>query len=117
MAAMRASLELFAEAGMPALRRKSEQLTGYLEYTIDGLARDFPAAGISIITPRDPGRRGCQISMSCAGRERQLFDDMLAEGVIADFREPCIIRMAPVPLYNSFEDVHVFGEVMRGLLA
>ena len=117
MAAMRASLELFAAAGMPALRQKSEQLTGYLEYTIDGLGRDFPAAGISIITPREADRRGCQISMSCAGRERQLFDDMLAEGVIADFREPCIIRRAPVPLYNSFEDVHVFGEVMRGLLA
>lgn len=117
MAAMKASLELFAGVGMPALREKSEKLTGYLEYTIDALARDFPAAGISIITPRDPDRRGCQISMSCAGRERQLFDDMLAEGVIADFREPCIIRMAPVPMYNSFEDVYVFGEVMRRLLA
>jgi kynureninase len=117
MAAMRASLELFAAAGMPALRQKSEQLTGYLEYTIDGLGRDFPAAGISIITPREADRRGCQISMSCAGRERQLFDDLLAAGVIADFREPCIIRMAPVPLYNSFEDIYVFGQVMRGLLA
>lgn len=117
MAAMKASLELFAEAGMPALRQKSEQLTGYLEYTIDELAREFPAAGISIITPREPERRGCQISMSCAGRERQLYDDLMARGVIADFREPCIIRMAPVPFYNSFEDVFVFGQVMRGLLA
>ena len=55
--------------------------------------------------------------MICAGRERELYDQMLARGVIADFREPCIIRMAPVPFYNSFEDVHTFGRVMRELLA
>jgi kynureninase len=117
MSAMKASLDIFAEVGMPALREKSEKLTGYLEYTIDLLARDFPDADISIITPRDPTRRGCQISMDIAGRERKLFDDMIAAGVIADFREPCIIRMAPVPLYNSFEDVFNFGKVMRELLA
>jgi kynureninase len=102
---------------MPALREKSEKLTGYLEYTIDLLAGDFPDADISIITPRDPTRRGCQISIDVAGRERKLFDDMIAAGVIADFREPCIIRVAPVPLYNSFEDVFTFGRVMRELLA
>jgi kynureninase len=117
MAAMKASLELFAEAGMDALRKKSEKLTGYLEYTVDQLAAEFPDESISVITPRDPNRRGCQISMNCAGRERELYDDLLAAGVIADFREPCIIRMAPVPFYNSFEDVHTFGRVMRELLA
>jgi len=117
MAAMKASLDIYAEAGMPALRRKSRKLTGYLEYTIDRLAGEFQDARISIITPRDPDQRGCQISMDVAGRERQLFDDMIAAGVIADFREPCIIRMAPVPLYNSFADVYTFGEVMRELLA
>jgi kynureninase len=117
MAAAKASLELFADAGIAALRTKSEALTGYLEFIVHGLAADFPDAGISVITPQDPGQRGCQISMNCAGRERQLFDEMIAAGVIADFREPCIIRMAPVPFYNSFEDVYTFGEVMRGLLA
>ncbi|MDJ0749380.1 MAG: kynureninase [Woeseiaceae bacterium] len=117
MAAMLASLEIFAEVGMRALRDKSENLTAYLEYTIDQLASEFPDAGISIITPRDPAQRGCQISMDVAGRERGLFDDMIGAGVIADFREPCIIRMAPVPLYNSFEDVFTFGRVMRRLLA
>ncbi len=117
MSAMKASLELFAEVGIAALREKSEKLTGYLEYTIDRLAAEFPAAEISVITPRDPEQRGCQISMSCAGRERQLYDQLLAAGVIADFREPCIIRMAPVPFYNSFEDVYTFGQVMRELLA
>ena len=117
MSAMKASLELFASVGMDALRKKSEKLTGYLEYTVDQLAAEFPGESISVITPRDPLRRGCQISMNCAGRERELYDDLLAAGVIADFREPCIIRMAPVPFYNSFEDVHTFGRVMRELLA
>ena len=117
MAAMKASLELFAEVGIDALREKSVKLTGYLEYTVDELAREFPDAGISVITPRDSQQRGCQVSMNCASRERELYDSMLAAGVIADFREPCIIRMAPVPFYNSFEDVHTFGQVMRELLA
>jgi kynureninase len=62
-------------------------------------------------------QRGCQISVDIAGRERKLFDEMIAAGLIVDFREPCVIRMAPVPLYNSFEDVHTFGKVMRELLA
>jgi kynureninase len=117
MSAMKASLEVFADVGMRALREKSERLTGYLEYTIDALAEEFPDAGISIITPRDPEQRGCQVSINIAGRERKLFDEMIAAGLIADFREPCIIRIAPVPLYNSFEDVHTFGRVMRELLA
>ena len=116
MAAMKASLDVFAEAGMPALREKSERLTAYLEYTIDEVAREFPDAQISLITPRDPEQRGCQISIDVAGRERKLFDDMIAAGVIVDFREPCVIRMAPVPLYNSFTDVFTFGKVMRALL-
>ena len=117
MAAMKASLDIFDEVGIPALRKKSEGLTAYLEYTIDGLAADFPDENIGIITPRDPDWRGCQISFLVGGRERQLYDDMIAEGVIGDFREPCIIRIAPVPLYNSYEDVHTFGRVMRRLLA
>jgi len=117
MSAMKASIDIFAEVGMQALREKSEKLTGYLEYTIDQLAEEFPDASITIITPRDTNRRGSQISINIGGRERQLFDDMIAEGVIADFREPCIIRIAPVPLYNSFEDVFSFGKVMRKLLS
>ncbi len=117
MSAMKASLDIFAAASMPALREKSEKLTGYLEYTIDRLASEFPDAEISLITPRDPAQRGCQISIDIAGRGRELFDNMIAAGVIADFREPCVIRLAPVPLYNSYEDVFTFGKVMRELLA
>ena len=116
MSAMKASIDIFAEVGMQALREKSERLTGYLEYTVDGLAEKFPDAGIGVITPRDPQQRGSQISINVAGRERQLIDNMIRAGVIVDFREPCIIRMAPVPLYNSFEDVFTFGKVMDRLL-
>jgi kynureninase len=116
MSAMKASLDIFTAAGMPALREKSEKLTGYLEYTVDCLASEFPSADISLITPRDPAQRGCQISIDIAGRGREFFDSMIAAGVIADFREPCVIRLAPVPLYNSFEDVLTFAKVMRELL-
>ncbi len=116
MAVMKASLDIFAEVGMQALRDKSERLTGYLEYTIDLLAEEFPAANITMLTPRDPKQRGTQISINVAGRDRGLFDDMTASGVIADFREPCVIRIAPVPLYTSFQDVFTFGKVMRRLL-
>lgn len=117
MAVMKSSIDLFAEAGMDALRKKSEALTGYLEFTIDTLSREFPDAKIDVVTPRDPNRRGCQISLNVAGRERSLFDQLIAAGVIADFREPYMIRLAPVPLYNTFEDVYVFGKVLRKLLA
>ena len=61
--------------------------------------------------------RGSQLSLNIAGRDREFFDKMTARGVIADFREPCIIRLAPVPLYNSFEDVYSCGEVLRQVLA
>lgn len=117
MSAMKASIDIFAEVGMKALREKSQKLTAYLEYTVDALSNEFPDASISMITPRDPEQRGSQLSINIAGRERKLFDEMIAAGVIADFREPCIIRIAPVPLYNSFEDVFTFGKVMRKLLA
>jgi len=116
MSAMKASIDIFAEVGMQALRDKSEKLTGYLEYVIDRLAEEYPDAGVGVITPRNPRQRGSQISINIAGRERKFFDDMIREGVIADFREPCVIRMAPVPLYNSFEDVFTFGKVMGELL-
>ena len=117
MAVMKTSLEIFTAAGMPALRQKSEKLTGYLEFIINGLAAEYPDAGISIITSDEPDKRGSQLSLNFEGRDREFFDKMTAAGVIADFREPCMIRVAPVPLYNSFEDVYTCGEVLRQLLA
>jgi kynureninase len=112
MAAMRASLEIFEEAGMAALRKKSEKLTEYLEFLLDGIGDER----ISVITPRDPAHRGCQLSIRVKDADRSLFDAISARGVIADWREPDVIRVAPVPLYNSFMDVWKFVEILRRII-
>ncbi len=98
-----ASLSIFLQAGMEALRAKSVALTGFLEQLLRPLAPE-----LEILTPREPGRRGCQLSLRLAGggqRGRQVFDALAARGVVCDWRSPDIIRVAPVPLYNRFEDV------------
>jgi len=103
-APLRASLPLFTEAGMPALRRKSIALTAYLASLLTELAGEQ----LAIITPADPAQRGSQLSLRIArgaGHGRELFKTLSARGVVCDWREPDIIRIAPVPLYNSFEDV------------
>jgi kynureninase len=105
MAALRASMEIFDEIGMPRLRAKSVQLTGYLE----SLLRATDSRAFSIITPRDPTARGAQLSLHIPTRGRQVFDTLLAAGFICDWREPDVIRVAPVPLYNTFQDVHRFA--------
>ena len=112
MAIHRASLDLVDRAGgMAALRRKSEQLTGLLETQIRELG--LPSTQLEIITPADPSQRGCQLSVLVHERGRELFDYLAARGVIADWREPNVIRLAPVPLYNSFEDVRRVGEALH----
>jgi kynureninase len=113
MAALRASLEIFEEAGMRALRDKSEQLTGYLE----SLLSDIGNKRISVITPKDPADRGCQLSIRVANADRRLFDALADHGVVADWREPDVIRVAPVPLYNSFRDVYRFAKALETSLA
>ena len=111
MAIHRASLALVERAGgMAALRRKSEQLTGRLESHILNLG--LPTSQLEIITPADPAQRGCQLSVLVHQRGRELFDFLAAQGIIADWREPNVIRLAPVPLYNSFEDVDRVGEAL-----
>ena len=111
MAIHRASLEIVDRAGgMATLRRKSEQLTARLESLIHGLG--LPADKLEIITPADPAQRGCQLSVLVHERGRELFDFLAAQGIIADWREPNVIRLAPVPLYNSFEDVERVGEAL-----
>jgi kynureninase len=113
LAAIRASLEVFCEAGgMGPLRKKSEQLTGYLEFLLQALLADR----IAIITPRDPAQRGCQLSLKVKTRQiegRILFERLAAAGVRCDWREPDVIRVAPVPLYNRFEDVYRFVEIFK----
>jgi len=97
---------------MPSLRAKSERLTGYLEY----LFRQIATERIELITPADPQQRGCQLSIRVRDSDKQLFDAITARGVFADWREPDVIRVAPVPLYNSFADVFRFYEVISEAL-
>ena len=113
MAALRASLEIFDEAGMPKLRAKSEKLTGYLEYLLGQIGDDR----ISVITPNEPAQRGCQLSIRVADADRKLFESLTERGVFVDWREPDVIRAAPVPLYNSHTDVFRFTETLKECLS
>lgn len=108
LAPLTASLAIFDEAGMPALRTKSERLTGYLEYLIDRSG----SPRIVQITPRDPAARGCQLSLKVSDSGRALFDRIRRAGVVCDFREPDVIRVAPVPLYNTFHEVWRFAQIL-----
>ncbi|MFB9861754.1 kynureninase [Rufibacter immobilis] len=110
MAVHKASLELFDQAGMDNLRAKSEQLTAYLEFLINGLQQ--PKEALEVITPAEPSARGCQLSLLVHQNGRQLFDTLMANGFILDWREPNVIRVAPTPLYNTFEDVYRFGQFL-----
>lgn len=112
LAAVRASLELFESVGMSRLREKSVKLTGYLEFLLDDLKSD----GFNILTPRDVSQRGCQLSIVVKKDGRKAFDALTKAGVICDWREPDCIRVAPVPLYNSFHDVYRFVEIFSGQL-
>src|SRR5690606_24566716 len=113
LAALRASLEIFDEATMPALRARSEKLTAYLESKLHAIEDDR----ISIITPSDPVQRGCQLSIRVKDADRSLFDAVTARGAVADWREPDVIRVAPVPLYNTFADIDRFAEILADTLA
>ena len=108
MAPLRASLDLFDEAGMPALRAKSQALTGYLQYLLDRL----PGEQFEVITPREPEARGCQLSILLHDRPKEHHRALEDAGVVCDFREPNVVRVAPVPLYNTFHDVWRFVEAL-----
>lgn len=113
MAAIKASLDLFNEVGMEALREKSIQLTGYMEYLINELNNP----DIEIITPKDPNQRGCQLSIRVKNTDKTLHNKLTEKNVITDWREPDVIRCAPVPFYNSFEDVYHMVEILKALLS
>jgi kynureninase len=108
MAPLRASLALFDQVGMPALRAKSESLSAYLLHWIDRL----PKGRFEVITPREPARRGCQLSLLVHDRPRELVRTLEDAGVVCDFREPNVIRVAPVPLYNTFHEVWQFADLL-----
>jgi kynureninase len=101
LAPLLASLELFLEAGLSRLRQKSEALTGLLDRTL----REYFADRVEVLTPRDPARRGCQLSVRVRQEARRVFAALVQRGVICDWREPDVIRLAPVPLYNRFAEV------------
>jgi kynureninase len=109
LAAVRASLSLFDEVGMENLIDKSKKLTSYLVFLMENLSSNR----ISIITPEE---RGCQISIRVLNGNKQLFDEITTRGVIADWREPDVIRVAPVPLYNSYMDVFNFYKILEDIL-
>ena len=106
MASLRASLDIFTNAGMDRLREKSISLTGYLEFLLNQQA----SSKFSIITPREAERRGAQLSIRIAHGGRSIVERLNAEGILCDWREPNILRVAPAPLYNTFRDVHRFAE-------
>jgi len=112
MAAIKASLDMFAEVGMEALREKSEKLTGYFEFLINQIDSD----SIKIITPSNPKERGCQLSLQVKNADKNLHQKLTDNNIITDWREPDVIRCAPVPMYTSFEDVYRMVSVLKKLL-
>jgi kynureninase len=109
MVGLKASMELFEQTDIQILRKKSVSLTGYLQFLLSGLTNiDF-----EIITPPLSERRGAQLSMFVKEDGKAVHEKMLDSGIIVDYREPGVIRLAPVPLYNSFEDIFIFYEILK----
>lgn len=112
LAAIKASLDIFHEAGIQRLRNKSIRLTGYME----SLLHELPNDKISIITPADATQRGAQLSIRVRDANKALFNRLSENGVIADWREPDVIRVAPVPLYNNYSDVFDFVQILKNVI-
>jgi kynureninase len=112
MAAIRASLDMFAEVGMEKLTEKSKHLTSYFEFLIN----DLNNKDIKVITPSNPNERGCQLSIQVKNADKTLHHQLTKAGIISDWREPDVIRCAPVPLYNSYKDVYKLVEKLKEVL-
>ncbi|MDC0869886.1 kynureninase [Flavobacteriaceae bacterium] len=112
MAAIKASLDIFEKVGMDALVKKSKKLTGFFEYLVNEIASDT----IKIITPTNPNERGCQLSLQVKNVDKNLHKKLTENNIIADWREPDVIRCAPVPMYTSFEDVYHMVTILESLL-
>ena len=111
LAAHQASLDIFMEAGIERLREKSELLTGYLEFLIQTISGQ--SGVLEIITPQNPHERGCQLSLLIHKGGKAVFDEFYKHGVVGDWRNPNVIRLAPTPLYNSFTDVYTFATILE----
>ena len=112
MAAIKASLDIFEKVGMDALVKKSKKLTGFFEYLVNEIASDT----IEIITPTNPNERGCQLSLQVKNTDKNLHKKLTENNIITDWREPDVIRCAPVPMYTSFEDVYHMVTILESLL-
>lgn len=112
MAAIRASLDIFNEVGMDKLISKAKKLTGYLEFLLNNIKTNK----INIITPKEEQSRGCQLSIQVKDADKNLHTKLTEAGVISDWREPDVIRVAPIPLYNSFKEVYNFVEILKSLI-
>lgn len=117
MASLKASLDIFDEAGMDKIGEKRDLLTAYLEFLLDDLSARKENVSFELITPKDKKYRGAQLSIAAKGQGKALFDKITKEGVVADWREPNVIRVAPAPLYNSFEDCYKLAKVLEESLA
>jgi kynureninase len=116
LAAHKAALDIFEEAGMEDIHTKRKNLTAYLHFILNDINRKNNNKVIEIITPSNEEERGCQVSMFMHKNGKEVFNALANEGVIADWREPNVIRVAPVPLYNTYEDVWCFGNIIQNIL-
>ena len=116
MAVHKASLDIFEEAGMERLHTKRKLLSDYLLFIIDHCNSASHEKIIEVITPKEENAKGCQVSMLMFKKGKEIFDELTKQGVVADWREPNVIRVAPVPLYNSFEDIYRFGGIVRNTI-
>lgn len=113
LAVHRASLAIFEEAGMENLRRKSEEMTGFLEMILRRINQKAETPKIQLMTPADPAQRGAQLSLLIENEGKKVFDTLTAKGIIGDWREPNCIRLTPIPLYTAFEDIWKVGEALE----
>lgn len=112
MAPYLASVEMFDEIGMEALMKKRDLITAYLEFIVEETAKET-GTNLEIITPKNQAERGSQLSIILHGEGKELFHYLMKQGVVTDWREPAVIRLAPVPLYTTFEEMYDFGQILK----
>ncbi len=112
MAPYLASVEMFDEIGMEALMKKRDLITAYLEFIVEETAKET-GTNLEIITPKNQAERGSQLSVVLHGEGKELFHYLMKQGVVTDWREPAVIRLAPVPLYTTFEEMYEFGQILK----
>jgi kynureninase len=117
MATHKAALDVFEEAGIEKLHTKRKRLTAFLHFVLNDINAKLQKKVINVITPEVENERGCQVSILMQAKGKEVFKELTKQGVIADWREPNVIRVAPVPLYNSFEDVWKFGSIIQSILS